>query len=185
MSSQQEAEATKTAQPEAAAHYELSAEDILGAEDQLREWVPTPEWKPKGYTGPLTALGVWVHGLSGIERDRFESSLIPEEDPAAGMSRTARRRSMQERKKKGATERQKRMANFRARFCSQVIRDAKGRRIFDGDDGDAQILGLGQKNARVLDRIFEKGRELSGMDDSDVDDLVEAMGEAGAAGGSG
>jgi phage FluMu protein gp41 len=45
---------------------ELSAKDILAANDDVKERVEVPEWH--GF--------VWVRGLTGAERDAFENSII-------------------------------------------------------------------------------------------------------------
>ncbi len=47
----------------------LSALDIINADDQRVEWVPTPEWGGSG-------AGVYVRSGTGLERDEFEQSLM-------------------------------------------------------------------------------------------------------------
>lgn len=92
---------------------------------------------------------VHVYGLSGVERDAFESSMTVQ------------------RGKKRETN----LANIRARFVVLVARDADGRRIFD----DADVQQVGNLPASVLDRIFDLGRKLSGMTEADVEELGKGL----------
>lgn len=101
----------------------------------------------------LAELGgetVWVWGLSGAERDHFESTM-----------------TVQRGKK-----REQNLANIRARFLVLVLRDADGARLFS----DAEAAQVGNLPATTLDRLFDIGRKLSGMTNEDVEELGKASG---------
>lgn len=80
----------------------LSADDILGADDLLREAVSVPEW---GGT-------VLVQGMSGTDRDRFEATMLN-----ANMS---------------GVDKDKAMEQYRARLAAACIVDENGKRLFQG-----------------------------------------------------
>ena len=114
----------------------LSRDAILQREDIVTEDVEVPEW---GGT-------VRVRGMSGVERDAFEASLI--EQPEANGKRR--------RKQQAATKTN--MANVRAKLCAWCIMDENGAKLFS----DADVVALGAKSAAALDRIYEVASELSG-----------------------
>lgn len=91
---------------------------------------------------------VYVWGLSGAERDSFESTMVVQR----------------------GKKREQNLANIRARFLVLVLRDADGQRLFT--DGDAGAVG--NLPASVLDRLFDVGRKLSGMTEEDVEELGKA-----------
>lgn len=114
----------------------LSRDQILAADDVQTAEVPTPEW---GGT-------VLVRSLSGTERDAYEQSMTtmrPSLDP----------------KKNGELEAVPDVANSRAKLVARGCVDEAGNRLFT----DADIAALGAKNAAVLDRLFDKIAELSGL----------------------
>jgi hypothetical protein len=82
---------------------------------------------------------VWVRGLTGAERDAYEQGLLA---PGRGSVRV-----------------KDRVDNLRAAFCVRIILDENGERVFTDND----VAALGAKSGAVLDRIWDKGRELSGM----------------------
>lgn len=90
---------------------ELTAEDILGANDLETERVEMPEWN--GH--------VFVRGLTGAERDAFEQSMI-------------------ERKTRGRkTSTELKLDNIRASLVARSTVDASGRRLFS--DAQVEALG--------------------------------------------
>ena len=106
---------------------------ILGADDLPREKVETPEWGPE-------VPFVWVQGITGSERDKWDSSMMergPDGNPVP---------------KLGGKD-------IRARFCCMVLVDEDGSKIFAA----AEAPMLAKKSAVVINRIWMKGRELSGM----------------------
>lgn len=114
----------------------LSKEAILAADDLPREVVHVPEW----------GGDVYVRTMSGTDRDAFETSLIARSDAGSGADAVAGA---------GST----RMDNVRARLVALTLCDADGVRLFD----DADIVALGRKSARALDRVFAAGQRLNGI----------------------
>lgn len=115
----------------------LSKEAILGAEDMRTQDVPVPEWDGT----------VRVKGLTGAERDAFESEIV-------------------QRNGKNITQNLK---NIRARLVVMTVVDEAGARVF----GFRDIEALGEKSAKALDRVFSVAQELSGLRDEDVDELAK------------
>jgi hypothetical protein len=104
-------------------------EDILNANDRPVTPFPAPEWsKP---------TGLFLRTLTGIEKDKFDISRLPDQD-------------------KGPPK----IQNISARFAILVLGDELGSRIF-GDD-DAPLLGA--KSGAVLERIWQQGRRFNRMD---------------------
>ena len=117
----------------------LKRDDILQADDIKRELVPVPEW----------GGDVYVKGMTGAERDKFEGSLI-----------TMR-----------GKDKQMNMANIRAKLASMTICDEKGKRLFNEND----VQALSQKSAAALQRVFAVAQKLSGISDEDVEELAEEL----------
>lgn len=84
---------------------------------------------------------VWIRGMTAAERDAYEQSLT-------------------ERGPDGSVRPKRSMRNLRAAFVVRILVDEDGERIFSDADADA----LGDKNAALIDRLWEKGRVLSGLD---------------------
>ena len=110
----------------------LSRDAILAAEDTRTQEVEVPEW----------GGSVLVRGMTGRERDEFESSMLIQ---AAGQ--TARD-----------------LRNTRAKLVAKCAVDDDGARLFT--DGD--VTALGEKSAAALVRVFEVAARLSGLDEEDV-----------------
>lgn len=121
----------------------LTADDILSADDRKSEPVEVPEW---GGT-------VLVRGLSGEDRDAYESGL------------TERRRVMTG-PNKGGYETVPNLKNGNAKLVALAIVDPAGNRLFS----DHQVALLGQKSSAALSRCFEVAARLSGMTDTAVED---------------
>lgn len=91
---------------------------------------------------------VKVRAMTGAERDSFEAAMMVVDE-------------------KKETRRDK-MLNLRARLCAQVI---------VGEDGvtavfsDVDVMALGKKSARALNRVFNEARKLSGFTEKDVEEL--------------
>lgn len=122
----------------------LTKADIFKADDIRSEEVEVPEW---GGT-------VRVRGLSGVERDEFESSLLDG---------------------KGTVK----LANTRARLVVFSVIDEDGKRLFE----DWDVKALGAKSAAALDRIVAVAMRLSGIADTDLEELAgnsEATTSAGS-----
>lgn len=117
----------------------LKRDDILKVVDQAIELVAVPEWGGE----------VWVRGLNGAERDKFEASMVQ----TRGKSQTVN------------------MANVRARLAAASMCDEGGVRLF----ADADVDALGQKSAAALQRVFLVAQRLSGIGEEDVKELAEGL----------
>lgn len=117
----------------------LQRSDILAAQDIEIEQVDVPEW----------GGSVFVKGLTGAERDRFEGSLVIER----GKSRTMN------------------MANFRAKLACLTICDEKGSKLFTEKD----VAAMTEKSASALQRIFVVSQKLSRIKEEDVAELTEEL----------
>lgn len=125
----------------------LNRDDILGVKDIEIEKVDVPEWHGS----------VFVKGMSGTERDRFEASIVEQRGKNAKVS----------------------MLNIRAKLAAESICDEDGEKLFSVED----VVDLGKKSASALQRIFDVAQRLSGITDDDVEELSEEM-EANPSGGS-
>jgi hypothetical protein len=92
----------------------------------------------------VAQLGGWVlvRGLTGKERDAFETSMFVERKLDGGK-----------------VERKTDVANLRARLVVKCLVDEQGERLFE--DAEAEILG--DIDGSVLDRLFDVAQRLSGM----------------------
>ena len=116
---------------------ELTADGILGLDDRgpiVR--VEVPEWG--GH--------VYVRGMSGLERDRFE---------AGSLKGTGRNQQLN-------------LANMRARLVAASVCNADGERLFSESDAN----WLGEKSAKALNRVFDVAQRLAGLSDQDIEDLA-------------
>ncbi|QDH92118.1 tail assembly chaperone [Streptomyces phage Dubu] len=91
---------------------------------------------------------VLVQGMTGTERDRFEAAMMT--DNMSGISKD------------------KALDNYRARLAAACIVDESGKRLFQG----SAVKRLGEKNAQALTRVVEVASRLSGLTDSDVQELT-------------
>jgi hypothetical protein len=115
----------------------LNKGDILGASDDEFVDVDVPEWGGK----------VRIKGLSGAERDRFESSLA----------------------KMHKGQMVPDLINSRARLVAMSIVDDNGRRMF----ADTEVVQLGSKSSKALDRVFEAATRLSGINPEEIEKIQE------------
>lgn len=114
----------------------LKRDDILKVQDIKVEKIPVPEW----------GGDVYVKGMTGTERDAFESSIVS----AKGKNTSVN------------------MSNIRAKLAAQSICDETGARLFT----DADIKELGTKSATALQRVFEVAQRLSGIGDEAMQELA-------------
>lgn len=115
----------------------LTRDQILESQDIQEEIVEVPEW----------GGSVKVRGMTGIERDQFESSIM---------------------KGKGKNI-QLNWTNIRAKLVVNTVINGDGSRLFT--DGD--IAALGKKSASALDRVFDVAQRLSGITKEDVEELAK------------
>jgi hypothetical protein len=90
---------------------------------------------------------VIVRGLSGAQRDAFEASVVEQKGKKTEMK----------------------LDNIRARLVALSVVDEKGKLLFS----DKDVVALGKKSARPLQRLWDKARELSGLSDDDVEELAK------------
>jgi hypothetical protein len=117
----------------------LKRDDILQAVDLPLELVHVPEW----------GGDVYVRGMSGAERDEFETSIV----------------EMHGKKQVMKTE------NFRSKMAVHTIVDENGKRLFTEKD----ILTLCKKSGAALQRVFIVAQRLSGMSEEDVEELAAGL----------
>ena len=115
----------------------LTRDDILNASDLAREEVDVPEW----------GGAVLVRGLTGRERDAYESSIV---HPNGRVMKYT-------------------LTNMRARLVALSVIDEAGARLFS----DSDIEMLGRKSAAALQRVFEVAQRLSGLSEQDMDELAK------------
>lgn len=96
---------------------------------------------------------VRIQSLSGAERDRWEASL-------AKVGKDG--------------QPQPNLVNMRARLVALAIVDEAGKRVFTDND----VLALGGKGSRALQRVFSAASELSGIDDDAAAQVKEDFGDA-------
>ncbi len=88
---------------------------------------------------------VYIRVISGRERDAYEASISSD-----GKSRN--------------------LHNMRARLVVLLLSDKDGNPLFQTTDAEA----LGKKSSKVIDRLFEAGRELNNMmSDEELADLAK------------
>src|SRR5215469_7289904 len=127
-----------TIPPEVTLH--LSRDDILKAEDAAIEEVDLSGLP--GYSG-----SVLVRGMTGRERDAFETSMLERGHGGRMVPNTA---------------------NTRAKLAVRCVVDEDGNRLFT----DADATALGEKNGAAIDRIFAVAARLSGMGDDQRDEVA-------------
>jgi hypothetical protein len=93
---------------------------------------------------------VMVRGLSASERDAFEGSII----------------------ELRGKERKLHLENIRAKLASLTMVDEQGERLFT----DAEVAALGKKSAQAVQRVFEAAQRLSGISETDVEELAKNSG---------
>jgi hypothetical protein len=94
---------------------------------------------------------VVVRSMTGNERDQYEAGMIELRQSGKKTSYSVR------------------LEKARARLCSLTICDESGQRLFSEADMDS----LGGKNASALDRVFDVAKRLSGLRESDVEELAK------------
>ena len=119
----------------------LKRADILKVQDIKIELVHVPEWEGD----------VYVKGMTGIERDAFEASIVQMRGKGSRVD----------------------MTNIRAKLAAQTICDENGEKLFT----DADIKELGKKSASALQRVFEVAQKLSGIGDDAIQELTEGLQE--------
>ena len=120
----------------------LTRQQILDAQDIESQVVEVPEW----------GGSVMVQGLTGTERDHFESALLK----GRGKNTTLN------------------MQNVRAKLVAESVVNGDGERMFTDQD----VGALGAKSAAALDRVFSVAQKLSGITTEDVEELAKNLQDA-------
>ena len=97
---------------------------------------------------------VFVKALTGTERDAWENSLYEVKSRPGRESEVTLKRE-----------------NVRARFCAVSVVDESGTLMF----APADIEALGKKSAKALDRIFSVAQRLSGLSNTDLEELEKNL----------
>lgn len=125
-----------------------SADEILAIDDQETEDVYVPQWDTV----------VTIRSLTGMERDKYEASLVSYDRNERGQPQV---KSME-------------FDNLRARLVALVAIDTKGTRLFTSQQ---HVLALGEKNANALDLLFQAAQRVSKLGDVAIaeakDELVK------------
>lgn len=120
----------------------LTAEQILSHKGEL----------PTKYVSDVWGGTVKVKGLSGRDRDRYETSFARYEGGKRIVS----------------------FENARAKLVALTVVDEQGKRVFT----DQQVRELGELDGASLDRVFEAAQELSGLGENAVSEMVNTLGNA-------
>lgn len=114
--------------------------------EEILEMLDIPKEKVAAWGGI-----VYVRGMTGEERDSFESSII----------------------KQRGKEQSINLANVRAKLCALTICGADGKNLFS----EADVQALGKKSAVELQKIFAVAQRLSGITNEDVEELSKGLKE--------
>jgi len=88
-----------------------------------------------------------IRGLTASERDEFEANIFTGEGKGRKFNHS----------------------NLRARLLSLTICNEVGERIFS----EADVEKLGKKSAKVMDKLFGISQRLSGIGQTDLEDLLK------------
>ena len=91
---------------------------------------------------------VYVKALTAKERDDYEAGFVVQ---------------------KGGAVKSIDLANVRARLVAMTIVDESGIRMFN----DMEVFDLGRKSATALNRVYEVAKRLSGISQSDEEEMVK------------
>lgn len=115
----------------------LTKQQILDAQDIETVEVAVPEW----------GGCVLVKGMTGLERDELEASVVSRRGKQVDVN----------------------LINLRAKMVAKCVVDETGARLF----GEEDVRTLGKKSAGALQRVFEVAQRLAGMSDEDVEELTK------------
>lgn len=121
----------------------LSKDAILDVKDLETQIVEVPEWG-----GAVT-----VRSMTGVDRDAFESSLNETKIGSDGKEIQARN-----------------LENFRARLCAATMVNVHGKLLFPNPE---DVVKLGRKSSRALDRVMKVAQKLNGIGVEDVEELTK------------
>ena len=119
----------------------LTAAQILEADDTGLTKIEVPEWKPKNWTEADGVPCVYCRVMSVGERDSYERMWIGKKDSG--------------------------IENFRTEYLARVLCDADGNLLFSRD----QLAGLAKKSGAVMGRLFDAAMRHNSMTEEDVQEL--------------
>ena len=90
---------------------------------------------------------VRVRTMTGTERDAFEESIVDFKNK----------------------DRKTNFQNLRAKLVAKTVIDENGNLLFTDED----VIKLGKKSAKALDRIFEVAQRLNGLGQKDIEELTK------------
>ena len=117
----------------------LGRDDVLKADDLVKELVEVPEW----------GGSVYVKGMSGTERDAYESSIMEQR----------------------GNKREVNLSNFRAKLVAFSVCDEDGKLLFSQKD----VAEIGKKSAAALQRVYDVATKMSAISKEDVEELTEEL----------
>jgi hypothetical protein len=117
----------------------LTRSEILEVKDIKIKEVNVPEW----------GGSVFVKGMTGAERDKFETSIV-------GLRGKQQTLDMQ---------------NVRAKLAALTICDEEGTLLFS----EADVKALGVKSASALQRVFKVAQKLSALTPDDMEELTQEL----------
>jgi len=123
------------------------ADAILGCNDVATVMVPTPEWPIKE---------VCLRELTALERDQFDESV----------SKVKKVKDKRGRIKREAVPDVKLM-RAKLVMMSAIVSPTDHRPIFNA----GHLKKLGEKSGKVMDRLFDEARKLSGLSDTEIEEL--------------
>ena len=137
----------------------LTGAEFLAIEDDDAEWADLSRWAGDG-------TGVWIRSMTADERDSYEQSLIKQ-----SQGRGARG---------GSVEMD--LRNARAKLVARcaVSAEVDGVRIFTDEDA----VKIGNKNAPMIDMLYDVASRVSGIRKEDLDEVLEDFEDSPAEGGS-
>jgi hypothetical protein len=125
----------------------LSKQQVLSSKDKETIVVDVPEWNDQlsqEQRDNGEVAQVIISRMSGDARDRWEASCVG---------------------KNGGPN----FVNLRAKLVSTVVVDEEGNLLFEEKD----IVKLGQKSAKALDRIIEAAEKLNKLSNKDYEEIAK------------
>jgi hypothetical protein len=121
----------------------LTRDAIMEARDIPEEIVPVPEW----------GGSVRVVGMTAKERGEYESAFMMEVKGRRGEPELKRNRAA--------------IKQVRERLVVHTVVDENGNRLFTDED----VAALSKKSAAAMERIVTVAQRLSGLTESDIEEL--------------
>jgi len=124
----------------------LTKEQILTAQDLEYRDEKIPEWPDEN--GKPGIVRVWE--ITAEDKDAFEESISILKQVGKKMKAEINRQ------------------NYRAKLVARCLGDENGNRLFS----EKEVIRLGRKSAKVIDRLFKICQELNGMGEDQEEDFL-------------